>query len=174
MARRLAGALLLAGGIWALQAQAHDLKLFASRIGDRIEGRVYFVGGDPALVTVRIEPSTGAAPVSVTTGSDGRFSAIVEPADWYRLVANVGDGHATETSVGGAAPPPAAGGSGGAMPTVDAGELEAIVARQLEPLREQLAAAEERVRLRDILGGLGYVVGLAGLAAWISSRRAPR
>ncbi|MFO1070287.1 MAG: hypothetical protein U1E14_17365 [Geminicoccaceae bacterium] len=158
----------------ALPSYAHELKLFASRIGDRIEGRVYFVGGDPALVTVRIEPSNGAEPVAVSTGDDGRFVATVAAADWYRLVANVGDGHATETTVGGAPPLSAAEPSSGAPVTVGAAELEAIVARQLEPLREQLAAAEERVRLRDILGGIGYVVGIAGLAAWFTSRRAPR
>jgi nickel transport protein len=40
------------------------------------------------------------------------------------------------------------------------------VARQIQPLREELIAAEDRVRLRDILGGVGYILGLTGLALW--------
>jgi nickel transport protein len=49
--------------------------------------------------------------------------------------------------------------------------VEQAVARQIRPLREALQAHEERVRMRDILGGIGYIVGLAGLALWWSSRR---
>lgn len=40
------------------------------------------------------------------------------------------------------------------------------VARQVRPLREELAAERDRVRLQDILGGLGYIFGLAGIALW--------
>lgn len=49
--------------------------------------------------------------------------------------------------------------------------VEEAVARQVRPLREQLLAHEERVRLRDILGGIGYILGLAGLVLWWHARR---
>jgi nickel transport protein len=49
--------------------------------------------------------------------------------------------------------------------------VEQAVARQLGPLRDALRACEEQRRLRDILGGLGYIVGLAGLGLWWRSRR---
>jgi nickel transport protein len=49
--------------------------------------------------------------------------------------------------------------------------IERAVARQIRPLREQLVAAEDRVRFQDILGGIGYIMGLAGLALWWTSRR---
>jgi hypothetical protein len=48
--------------------------------------------------------------------------------------------------------------------------IERAVARQIGPLREQLLAAQERVLLRDVLGGLGYILGLTGLALWWTSR----
>lgn len=44
--------------------------------------------------------------------------------------------------------------------------LERAVARQVRPLREELAASDARAGLRDVLGGIGYIVGLAGLALW--------
>ena len=49
--------------------------------------------------------------------------------------------------------------------------IERAVARQIRPLREQLVAAQDRVRLQDILGGIGYIIGLTGLALWWTSRR---
>lgn len=49
--------------------------------------------------------------------------------------------------------------------------IDQAVARQVRPLREQLIAAQDEIRLRDILGGLGYILGLTGLALWWHSRR---
>lgn len=49
--------------------------------------------------------------------------------------------------------------------------IERAVARQMRPLREQLMAAEDRIRLSDILGALGYILGLTGFAIWWSHRR---
>lgn len=49
--------------------------------------------------------------------------------------------------------------------------IERAVARQIRPLREQLVAAEDRIRFQDILGGIGYIMGLTGLALWWKSRR---
>ena len=49
--------------------------------------------------------------------------------------------------------------------------IERAVARQIRPLREQLVGAQDRVRLQDILSGIGYIMGLSGLALWWKSRR---
>jgi nickel transport protein len=49
--------------------------------------------------------------------------------------------------------------------------IEQAVARQVRPLRESLAEAQARAGLRDVLGGVGYIVGLAGLGLWWTSRR---
>ncbi|MEG3638506.1 cobalt transporter CbiM [Magnetococcus sp. PR-3] len=49
--------------------------------------------------------------------------------------------------------------------------IETAVAKQVKPLRKQLLAYENKVRLQDALGGLGYIMGLVGLALWLSSRR---
>lgn len=62
-----------------------------------------------------------------------------------------------------------------ASPALDA-EIERAIARQLRPLREELAAARAQAGLRDVLGGLGWIMGLTGLLLWWrcrSDRRAP-
>ena len=170
---RVASLLLLGAMLVPSLASAHQLKVFASRVGGRIEGRVYFVGGSPAITLVKILPSDGSEAVLAESGADGRFSAVVAPADSYRITANVGDGHVANTTVGGvpSVHEPATAGSALTSTSVD---MEAIVARQILPLREELAASEERIRLRDVLGGLGYIAGLVGLVAWWSSRRVLR
>lgn len=49
--------------------------------------------------------------------------------------------------------------------------VDRAVARQLRPLIEAQVATEGRVRFNDVMGGVGMIVGLAGLAAWAMSRR---
>jgi nickel transport protein len=44
--------------------------------------------------------------------------------------------------------------------------VEQAVARQLRPVREELAAAQGQAGLRDILGGLGWILGIAGVLLW--------
>lgn len=47
------------------------------------------------------------------------------------------------------------------------------VDKRLRPLQAQVArlAAERGIKVSDVLGGLGYILGLVGLAAWFQSRR---
>lgn len=54
--------------------------------------------------------------------------------------------------------------------TVDAA-VDRAVARQVRPLLEAYEAAEGRVRFNDVMGGIGMIVGLAGIALWVSARR---
>ncbi len=59
------------------------------------------------------------------------------------------------------------------QPAMDPAAIEQIVEnaldRKLAPLREQLAAQEWG--LRDVLGGLGYILGLIGLAGYLQYRK---
>lgn len=43
--------------------------------------------------------------------------------------------------------------------------MDAAVARHVDRLREELAVAEARRGLQDIVGGVGYLLGLTGLIA---------
>lgn len=75
-----------------------------------------------------------------------------------------------EAAVGAAAKPatPAA--------AVDAAELEAVIGRvideKLAPIRRALAEQrEDGPGLRDVVGGIGWILGLLGLAAYMKYRR---
>ena len=43
--------------------------------------------------------------------------------------------------------------------------------KQLDLLRQQVYDSEERLRFRDILGGIGFILGLAGVAFYLKARR---
>lgn len=52
--------------------------------------------------------------------------------------------------------------------------VEEAMADQLRPVLGRLARLEEQAKepdLKDILGGIGYIFGLAGIAAYIASRK---
>ena len=38
-------------------------------------------------------------------------------------------------------------------------------------LRGDIAQLRDKIYLHDILGGIGYIVGIAGIAAWLSARK---
>ena len=49
--------------------------------------------------------------------------------------------------------------------------MSQAVADAVRPLREQLDAYEDTIRLRDLLGGVGYIAGVAGLVYFMKARR---
>ncbi len=50
--------------------------------------------------------------------------------------------------------------------------VEQTVAREIAPLKQMLAEQKsDKVSIQDILGGLGYIFGLAGIAAYYKSRK---
>jgi len=50
--------------------------------------------------------------------------------------------------------------------------IEATLDRKLKPLMDRITVlSEDRISLSDILGGMGYIVGLVGLAAYVQYRR---
>ena len=49
--------------------------------------------------------------------------------------------------------------------------VKTVVSRQIRPLREQLEAYESTIRLHDTLGGIGYIIGIAGIAFYFMGRR---
>jgi nickel transport protein len=49
--------------------------------------------------------------------------------------------------------------------------VERAVARQLAPIRRDLEESRNRQRFSDIVGGIGYIIGLMGLVLYFHARR---
>ena len=62
--------------------------------------------------------------------------------------------------------------------TVDSRELEALIGKVLDarlvPIKQALARQEDSApRLQDIIGGIGWILGLLGLATYLRYRPRP-
>lgn len=172
----------------ASPAQAHRLIVFAAADGADIHGRVRYAGGDAARVQVRIEDAAGRHLATLEPGPDGRFHYRATTASAHRIIASTPDGHRAEWQITAAelaagfadareAPDTAAPSPDAAPPAaldaIDpqlAAAIERAVARALLPLREELAQTREALRMADILGGIGWILGVAGLALWWRAR----
>ncbi len=192
-----AAALMLSLCLVVTTGLAHKVNLFAWAEGKTISGYVYFPGGGRAQnVSVRFEAPDGTLLGRTTTNGQGEFTFETSAVVAHHIVADLGDGHAaeytlsaeelgvpetadssapeiTEASEKASAPnavveSKAPVNSGG---VIQASALEKIVAKQIVPLREQIERYENRVRLHDILGGIGYLFGLAGVVFYINSRK---
>ncbi|CAA7626169.1 conserved exported hypothetical protein [Candidatus Terasakiella magnetica] len=168
----------------AAPAQAHKLKVFATAEGAWISGTAYFSGGAKAMgIDGTVQAPDGMVLGTLKTDAGGGFGYEARTRMDHTLILDGGDGHAAraviaaaelpaslpEGMAGAVLPPPARPVAAGA--DIDTDAIEAAVARQIRPLRQQLDAYEERVRLHDLLGGVGVIFGIFGLAAWLSARR---
>jgi nickel transport protein len=173
-------------------AEAHRLKVFATVVGETIQGKAYFVGGGPAVnVSATLRDHDEEIVTEGSTDAEGRFSLIAPVKADLTVVVDALDGHVARFDIAaarlpdtlptedadGRAPAPApdaaasAPASGDPPASTGADELATVVARQIEPLAEQLDSLEHSIRLHDVLGGVGYIVGIFGLFAFLRSRR---
>lgn len=155
-------------------AAAHRLRLFVDATSGQVGGYAFFVGGGrPAGATIVVRDGAGRELLRVEAGKDGAFSFPRPRPGRLVVAAGVGDGHVAEVEIEAA---DAAGNS--ASRTVEPAAtgatldeaIDAAVARQVLPLRERIEAIDSRLRLADIIAGIGFIVGLAGAALWIRSR----
>jgi nickel transport protein len=173
---------------------AHGITLFATVEGATIQGTLLYADGTPAKsAPVAAFAPDGSKIAEAMTDETGRFAFQARVRCRHRLVGDAGQGHRGLFTVaeedlpdslpapGQEAPPvpvsvgetpqaPEAGPP--ALPSNFDQQIEAAVARQLRPLREQLNGYETTVRIRDVMGGIGYLFGLAGLLALLKTRKA--
>lgn len=178
-------------------AAAHRLKLFATVEAGDIDGYAFFVGGGrPEGVDFIVKDGTGREVHRGKTDGEGRFHWRPERAGDYDITVDAGDGHWTEgkiamdrfgpsaesaapvaastapaTSIGVAIEPGVATADPVALQRMIEASVDRAVERQIRPLIEAQVAAEGRVRLNDVMGGIGMIVGLAGMALWVRARR---
>jgi nickel transport protein len=179
---------------------AHRVNLFAWVEDGSVQTESKFSGGSKArgarmTATDRV---TGAVIASGTTDEQGawRFALTDEmrrAAHDIVIVIDAGEGHRNEwtvpagdfsqTSAAGRpvqqaapAPQPAAAASGEAASGLTEAQIEAAVSRALDarlaPVMRALAeSAGQGPKLSEIVGGIGWLVGLFGIAAYFRRKR---
>lgn len=170
----------------ANSAFAHRVLLDAVSRDRYIAGRALFGAGKPcadaAVQVVRV--SSGETVVESRTDLDGRFEAGGLTSGEYDVVVDAGFGHVsrmrltvaaadTEQAAGGSSESGGSSGSGAAaeLEVDDMAMLRRLIREEIEPLRHRLLSLEQQTRFRDVLGGIGFIVGIVGLYAWTLARR---
>jgi nickel transport protein len=198
LARAVAG--LLALGIFLhlpAPAFAHKLNVFVESLeGATIHGYAYFPGDVAARqVDVIIRDGAGRELGRTVTDDKGKFTFTARARVDHYLVAETAEGHRGQYIVHAAALPDSLPADGpapdssshgapstaeppGAPPASQGKESEPVgvrdqlsaLGRQVDELRWQVCQYEDRLRFRDILGGIGYILGIAGVAFYIRAR----
>ncbi|MCC8189336.1 MAG: hypothetical protein LIP77_01695, partial [Planctomycetes bacterium] len=168
---------------------AHRVYVFAYVDGDAIQvegsfSRIQKVRHGAVVVT---DGETGAVLLEGVTDDQGRFR-FRPPADFLatghglHIRLDAGEGHVATWKMPAAdlaALTPVAtttDHTDPVGPNIDPQALEALVGRVLDaklaPLREALARVEDpEPGVREIVGGLGWIVGMLGLATYLKYRR---
>jgi len=175
---------------------AHKIRVFAWIAGDTVTVESGFSGGRPLVAgLVEVEDATtGNNLLKGKTNDSGVFTfslaeTVRQKGTALRIIVSGGEGHRNEwlletkdhqggagvdTTVA-ATPTPSL-----ATPVpADQANIEhltrifdQLLEEKLAPIRRSLAQAEDqKPKLTDILGGIGYIVGIAGIISWMKSRK---
>lgn len=172
-------------------AFAHKVSVFAYSDRNTVHVEGYFADGTGCknCAVTAYDKGTGQKLAEGRTDQEGMFSFPAPSAGTMgtlKIVLDAGLGHGGEflLKLGEgtqAAPAPApegpaglaAGGGSGQFPALP-DKLDEALDRKLAPLVAEvrrLRKAQERPGITEILGGIGYIVGLAGLAAYLAYRK---
>lgn len=180
---------------------AHKVRVFAYESGGEIITEAKFNNGRPAKDSniIVTNNADGAVVLQGLTDNEGSFRfAIPDQAKENRLdlniILDVGEGHKgswllsasdylggeIETAEAPLEPqPPMSLHKNLPKKDMNCAQLEQIieqvVEKELAPIKRMLAeSSEQKLKLQDILGGLGYIFGLAGIAAYFNSKKSGR
>lgn len=183
----------LACAAWCVSspaALAHGLNVWAHAHDGTIHGEASFADGSPvADAPVIVRDADGHELGKTTTNTYGEFSFIAKVRADHHFLVNAGEGHAARCVVAvadlpTALPPPEHAhqaetphdrghradhdhGAEDSRPPASLGSL----AHEIESLRRQVAQLERTTRFRDVLGGVGFIFGLAGVAFYFLAKQ---
>ncbi len=178
-------------------AYAHKVFIYAWTEGNTIHTQSKFSGGKQVhngIVEIRDE--SGHLLNSGKTNEKGEYSFRIDQLQPMHIKLKAGMGHSAEwvfdrkdiNELSGlttaepeneskkASPSPSSSVSTAPMPPGDRDHLQNMIEnaldKKLQPVYKMLAEQrEETITLKDILGGIGYIIGLIGLAAYIRYRK---
>lgn len=178
-------------------AYAHKVNVFAYVEGDQIYIQGYFSDGKTAKNSeVTLYGSDGRELIKGQTNEEGVITFPIQGKQSLRIVLNAGQGHQasyeipleeiTGTAVVPASDPPPSStdqsspvgemiaGSSGESAQVSEAMVRKAVAQGVLPLAREISALKERRGFSDIVGGIGFIVGLLGVFAYVKARQIKR
>ena len=170
------------------RSYGHNIHIFAGMEGTRIFGYVYSSDGR-RVGNVRIKgiATDGNLIFQKRANEDGEFQFMVDQRRDLTLVAETKDGHWAEWNVKAREIPEPIGKDRGESNSDLAKrsnaklKLRMMIREELKPLEAQFNRRNEEferfrneVRWRDVVGGVGYLLGIAGVACCLRARKKQR
>jgi nickel transport protein len=186
----LFGAVCAALVLWlsAAGAQAHSVYIFAFPENSQICTNSYF-GAKNKVRGGLVSMAAASGEVLATAQTDEQGNACFAPPESSQdliFTVEAGEGHRAEFRLpaaemegvpasGPASPEEPAARGEAASPAPSGGLTREDLRQALSPIMRKLAEMESaqnsRVNLKDIIGGLGWLIGLAGAGLWAASRK---
>jgi nickel transport protein len=176
----------------------HKINTFAYREGDQIIGEAYFADGSPCIkCKVEVYSDKGVKILDMATDEKGKFSFNTKEKGSIRIKVIAGEGHLAECKVEGLKNPQASKSLESKIETPKTEEATthlkltneemkiAIKEAVSEALKETIKPETEgiknllmevkkdmdRVKLHDIIGGIGYIFGIWGMVTILKFRK---
>lgn len=136
-------------------AFAHSLHLFAQYNGHTVSGKAYYSDMTAAgnhYLEIFLDNQTTAFSEGQTQ-SDGRFTIPLPSAQQVKVVVQGEEGHLAST----------------VADHIAADTSIMTSSKEISLIREDLAELKNKIYWRDVMGGIGYILGLFGLWALLKS-----
>lgn len=175
-----------------LPALAHKVIAGVFPAGDAIEGELGFSSGDMAVgQEVIVYGPDGAELGRTMTDEDGFFLYTPTSPVAHSFTADMGAGHVAKVVMAAeevaevmgvaarsvdtpAVATPIKGATGVTVASLSDEERQAVakaVRDEVRPLRREIAAYREKNDMQNILGGIGYIIGLFGFGFYLAARK---
>ncbi len=175
---------------WPFLLWAHKVSIYAWVEGDLVFTESFLSSGDKAAHSqIEVFDKYGKKLLTGKTDDQGMFSFKLPQKSDLKIVLRASGGHRAEFNLK-AEEIPLEGdhpGEGHAekdpsmvgVPCIGEEEIQAVVEKvldeKLRPLQKRLAAYEKRgPGITEIFGGIGYIIGLMGVALYFSHRKKAR
>ncbi|BFU59527.1 MULTISPECIES: carboxypeptidase regulatory-like domain-containing protein [Rodentibacter] len=137
-------------------AYAHALYVFAQYDGQTLSGKAYYSDMTAAAETYLevFRSGTNEPILNAKTDDKGAFNIVIPDVanSTLKVVVEGEEGHRVAV-------------------VADRVMSSSNNGADLMLLREDIAHLKDKIYLHDILGGIGYIVGIAGLLAWWNTRK---
>lgn len=135
-------------------AFAHSLHLVAQYDGQTLSGNAYYSDMTPAAETYVEAYREGEAKPAVEGQTDiqGHFQFALASAQRLKVVVEGEEGHRVST-------------------LVEKFTTNTRNGDEFALLRTDIAQLKDKIYFQNILGGLGYIVGIIGILAWFNARK---
>lgn len=132
---------------------AHGMHLSAQYDGQQITGKAYYSDQTPAAETYveAIKPNGTEPVVYGKTDKEGRFVLPLTQEGTFTVIVEGMEGHRAEAQVQ------------KIVPQTNTADIQL--------LREEIEQLKNKIYLRDVIGGIGYILGLFGVVALLKARK---